>query len=991
MSHGARVVCKNLVLFSIVAAAFARGGPAAAQTSSPASPGPAVAAPVPAASSAAVPPATATSAAEPPAAATPPVLPAAGASSGPAASATGSLSGTILDAQQHPIAGVTVELFGPTNLRTSTAADGSYAFASVVPGIYRIAITKAGFTPSAQDDIVVAAASAVTASVQLQAAQFSSIREIGRVAVSSGGARNAISTSTASVATISGSTFIDQGQLTVNRTLDEIPGVSIGIGSGFAGDQIANGASPLVTGIPSIRGALPYETASLIDGHPISIGVYGTFNPAIISPYILDQVEVVKGPGASAPNINYAIGGTENFRTLEPTRIDHVSLDAGIDQYGGENANVRATGSSDSGRLGYAFDYETVGTQGPDRGYTPEDPVNLSNGALINGVPACGNPKVAGDCFPSVVPVTSPFAAASNLTAPVLVCCPQIPLESSSRHELAKLRYNFTPTTALTVSYLGGQLRGSEFAADLFLFPSYFFGPPAGYKSSVYPAGYPVFQNDQGPSELDVNANLYQADFHTAVGPVTFNARYYVSSDNVANLQYPSGTDTISGAIYGGVPLGQATTPTIFTGQTGTITLLNSFVGTRTKDTLHGYTFEADVPGGNNLYSLSYDAVHTESAANTMFSPANASEDNVSVQPGSGQQFQTIMARGQFQLTPAFQATLSNYAISYTDHYTQDNGVSFTSSTHAYDAPRLALRFRPDQDLSFRAATGYSIAPPYIDLLTNQSSAVPNRTPPTNFQTTGNAGDVAPETAFGFDFGLDKRISAVVVSADVYQTTLHDQFLSTTALAGSYTPPANNPYGATGTYPLYITQTKNLGHSRYEGLELAVHHDPTVGPGFRVQGYLQRAYAYDLPPGFYDTASGPNTANLGIFANENFQTTGQGYNGLSQSRVPYSGGYAEFNYAFHSGAYFLTGVTYYGPNNSYNEPAFGVVNASFRQPITKHAYLQLAVANLTSAYSAFQYNIYGGVPTPLVNGQLGYTAGNVIGPSNTSLLLHLEL
>ena len=606
--------------------------------------------------------------------------PAAPAASATAVAATGSLVGTVLDAQQHPIAGVAIVLSGPANLRTATVADGSYAFSNIAPGLYRISITKAGFTPASQDDVAVLADAITKAPVQLQAAQFTSIREIGRVSVSTGGARNAISTSTAAVGTVSGDTFIEQGQLTVNRTLDEIPGVSIGVGSGFSDDGIANGASPLVTGIPSLRGSLPYETASLIDGHPISIGVYGTFNPAILSPYVLDEVEVVKGPGASASNINYAIGGTINFRTLEPTRIDHVALDTGIDQFGGENLNLRATGSTDSGKLGYALDYSTEGTQGPDRNYAPEDPVNLSNGAIINGVRACANPAAAGACFPSVVAVNTPFRAASNLTAPLLVCCPTIPLESGARHELAKLRYNFTPTTALTLSYLGAQLRGSAFAADLFLFPSYFFGPPAGYKSNVYPAGFPVFQNDQGPSELDVNANLYQADFHTALGPVTFNARYYVSGDNVANLQYPSGTDTISGAIYGGVPLGNATAPTIFTGQTGTITLLNSFVGTRTKDTLHGYTFEADVPGGNNLYTLSYDAVHTESAANTLFSPANASEDNVSVQPGSGQQFQTVTARGEFQVRPNLQATLSNYVISYTDHYTQDNGVSFTSS-----------------------------------------------------------------------------------------------------------------------------------------------------------------------------------------------------------------------------------------------------------------------------------------------------------------------
>ncbi len=904
--------------------------------------------------------------------------------------ATGSISGTVVDAQQHALSGVSVDIVGVVRVHAVTGADGSFSFPGLKAGVYRLSVAKAGFATAGQD-VYVLAGSATTAPVELQPIVFSSIREIGSVQVSAH-ANNAINTSTAAVATISGTSFTDQGDYeNLNRTLDELPGVSIGIGSGFAGDGIANGASPLVTGIPSIRGALPYETASLIDGHPISIGVYGTFNPAILSPYMLDDVEVVKGPGAAAPNINYAIGGTINFRTLEPTRVDHASVDSSIDQFGGEMINLRATGSTASGKLGYAFDYQSNGTQGPDRGYTPQDPLNLSNGALIDGQPACGNPAAAGGCFPSVVPVTSPFAAASNLTAPLLICCPRIPLESNERHELAKLRYNFSPSTALTISYLGGQLRGSSLAADLFLFPSYFFGPPAGYSSTVYPSGYPVFQNDQGPSELNTNANLYQADFHTPLGHGTLNARYYVSGDVDQNLQYPTGTDTVSGYLYGGVPLNNDTTPTIFTGQKGTVTLLNSFVGTQTNDTLHGYTFEYDLPVGDDTYTLSYDSVHTESSAYTNFSPANAVEDVVTVQPGSGQSFQTIAARGAFQLPHDVNATLSDYVISYTDHYTQDNGVSFLSSTHAYDAPRLALSWKANRDTSLRASTGFSIAPPYIHLLTNQSAAVPDRTPPTNFQTTGNAGDVAPETSFGFDIGADRRVAGVVFSADAYETTLRNQFLSTTALTGTYTPPANNPYGAVGSYPLYTTQTANLGHSRYDGLELSIHHDPIVGPGFRAQGYLQRAYAYDLPAGFYNTASGVNTANLGIFANENFQTTGQGYNGLSQSRVPYSGGYGEFNYRFRSGAFGLVGITYYGPNNAYNEPAFGVVNMSFRQPITKHASLQLAITNVTDAYSSFQYNIYGGIPTPLVNGQLGYTAGNVIGPSTASLVLHLEL
>lgn len=49
-----------------------------------------------------------------------------------------------------------------------------------------------------------------------------------------------------------------------------------------------------------------------------------------------------------------------------------------------------------------------------------------------------------------MIPTKTNFAAASNLTAPLVVCCPQTPMESSSRNELGKLRYAFTPSTLLT-------------------------------------------------------------------------------------------------------------------------------------------------------------------------------------------------------------------------------------------------------------------------------------------------------------------------------------------------------------------------------------------------------------------------------------------------------------------------------------------------------------------------------------------------------------
>ncbi len=348
------------------------------------------------------------------------------------------------------------------------------------------------------------------------------------------------------------------------------------------------------------------------------------------------------------------------------------------------------------------------------------------------------------------------------------------------------------------------------------------------------------------------------------------------------------------------------------------------------------------------------------------------------------------MLRYEAQVTPTLQATFSDHQLSYTDHYTQNGGLSFTDSTHGASVPRVALEYLPKANLAVRASAGSSIAPPYIALLTNTYPPQPDQAPPHYFTADANSGDVLPETSFGWDLGADRRLAAhTILSLDVYQTTLRNQFLQTTALTGTYTTPAGYPFP--GTYPLYTTSTQNLGHSRYEGIEFALHDDPPVGFGYVVQGALQRAYPYDLPPGFYNTAAGPNTANLGVIPNVNFQATGQGYNGLSYSRVPYSQGYGEINYRTRAGGYAILGVTYYGPNNAYNEPAFGVVNGSFDQRLTPHVSALLSVTNLTGAYDNYYYNIYGGIPTPLINGQFGYTAGNVVGPRTLSLTLHMDL
>jgi hypothetical protein len=154
---------------------------------------------------------------------------------------------------------------------------------------------------------------------------------------------------------------------------------------------------------------------------------------------------------------------------------------------------------------------------------------------------------------------------------------------------------------------------------------------------------------------------------------------------------------------------------------------------------------------------------------------------------------------------------------------------------------------------------------------------------------------------------------------------------------------------------------------------------------------LLRAYAYNLPANFYATGTGPLTTNLAIFPNSNYTTTGSGYNGLGglTGSVPYSTGYAEVNWT-HSKLLALIGMEYVGPNNSYAVPAFEEFNATVRVKLSKASYIQLSGQNLTNQLSQLYPANFSGIPTPLVNGKLGYTDLNNLGPATFNLAFHVD-
>gem|GEM_PF-3907958 len=71
-----------------------------------------------------------------------------------------------------------------------------------------------------------------------------------------------------------------------------MPGLQISFPS-----NSANAAAPGSITIPNIRGATAYETASLIDGHAISVGQYGDNVTTFLNSFLFSEAEVIKGPG----------------------------------------------------------------------------------------------------------------------------------------------------------------------------------------------------------------------------------------------------------------------------------------------------------------------------------------------------------------------------------------------------------------------------------------------------------------------------------------------------------------------------------------------------------------------------------------------------------------------------------------------------------------------------------------------------------------------
>ncbi|GAC1300853.1 MAG: hypothetical protein NVSMB19_08090 [Vulcanimicrobiaceae bacterium] len=937
----------------------------------------------------------------------------------------GTLTGIAADATGVPIGGAVITATGAATARATTDARGAYVLL-LRPGIYTVGAAKTGYNAATQSDVAVAAGTSQTLDVSLAALTFSSLKEIGRVVTANG--RGAFNASAASVATISNRAFADQGQLQVQRVLDQTPGIVVD----HPGTSATN-ASPGAITFPSIRGGLGFETASLIDGHPLSVQTFGDYVTTFLNSYVLQSVEVIKGPGASAPQTYYAINGTVNFRTLEPTATFSAQIDQGLDSYGGQFSNYRISNSVlGKHKLGFVFDYAVDGTPGPlkdSAGYTTLPAGTLINGQLPVGFTTSAN-AIPGN-------VNNPFAANASL----VTCCINVNQNYNGKTELAKLRYRFSDSTVATVSYLGSQTYTDQNGNHVYTYPT-MFSPAAGYAGPLA-AGQPVttYQNVFYPANQYEynNEPIFQGEIRTTLGKDTILGRYYTASIN--RLQYntlgspnanavenlvlngsvslcPVGYATVVKGVCGGAAPGLPATaspvPTIFNGQgTQQVTLLAPYFRAAEEDKLHGGSFEYDHFFGDsgNVVSFAFDQTNANTDSYSLSGrPSGPPNASYSLYGGEKVRYSTYLLRGIVNITPHLKATLSNYYDSYAQTYTIDGGKTFATSAYGRYDGRLGLDFHPSRDVAIRASAGSALAPPYLALLTAPAPAYALDASGAFATDRQNLGRVKAETAFGYDLGADLRFGrdgATVLSTDVYLNNLKNQFVSSTLLAnGTITLCSKAGGGATTvppcgagqtpvTVPLFTSTSANIDDARYEGFELALKRDPSVGFGFTAQGALLRGYPYNVNACTYSDkpACSNVVTNLGIVNGANFfgsgssgqngtpaNGAGNNFNSVNNHAIPYSQGYAEMHYRTPRGGYLALGEQYYGPNNSLNVPAFFVANASARFPFPNGFAFQVSADNLFGAYPGATIAQAGGVAVPLVNGQAGLTNANVIGP-----------
>jgi outer membrane receptor protein involved in Fe transport len=900
---------------------------------------------------------------------------------------TGQIRGTVTGSHGG-LGGALVAVSGPLVRSTVSRADGTFTLADLASGLYEITVTAAGYETSSRTNVtVLEGETVVDVTLSPLTTEAGTLRQIGSVkSVASGSHFNVTS---AAVQQITEQTLDERDLTNIRQALESVPGVTLSRSSEYEGNSSTVFDNVVFA---TVRGGEPFETGTLIDGH----AMYGAasdlgFSIGWIPPSFLQSIDVVKGPGATTPSINNAINGSVNFVTLDPRgQKPGGSLAAESDGLGGTIVRFKDIGRID--KLSYALAYQQQESQGPTDGNHTYYILGQNNTNLINGQPfvQC----IGTNCYSANGPnsnqyysLNDAFLPTTLLTVQGVACCTLDHTAYSNRAQLAKVRYDFSPALYVALGYFGNQTYQELGVQNL---GQFVFTPPAGYTGSLKagPIAAATGYGGSGTGELagagyntafTVDAVGQLGRFTLSAKAIQVNQRQnykngipFLGQDSVASGSVPA-------TLYGGIASG-TTNPgyQIYNGTNVQFTPSSGAYTYTYGTNLGGLTLQADLPVGDDVYTFAYDKSQytptftydygysgTDIAANTY--------------PGNFEIIDSFLGRAAFDIAPKVRGIASVYYNQYDAHASVDNNVTYSDYRSNYTAPRFGLTWRPQNNFSVRLAAGSSIAPAVLTNIVGGAEPItPNNSAnPSYYTYSVTNASVKPETAFGYDVGFDRALggSGIVVSSDLYTTNLVNQLFT-----------ESTPNGLYKGLPLYVVKYENIGHARYEGVELSIGDQPRRGLFWSVAGALMRAAPYDLAPSFYSLPGMPYSTNLGIVNGKNFTGVNTGFNGASTGvSIPTSAGSASLGWHTANDGFIRLDANYYGPNNQYYEPPFAVLNASAGVPLTSTVQLTLNWLNVTNAYPSpypiYQNGYTGGVSPVLVTGQKFYAISDGPGPS----------
>ncbi len=710
------------------------------------------------------------------------------------AQATGSISGTVLDARRVPLGGATIDATGAgAHASTISAGDGTFTLV-LGPGLYDITVRKGGFQQAEDPSVVVTSGSATPIRVSLIEATVSDLRVIGTV--TTGGAA---SSSITPVSSLGSATLVERQVPSLQEVLPEIPGVTFG----------ARGETTDPYQYFTVRGA-SIETRVQIDGHPVNTGYGGRFDLSQIDPGVFGGIDVFKGAGIDGANAGESVFGTINLRTRDFTANNIGDVKFGIDQYGAQFSSYAASGNLLDRRLSYVLNYNVDGIVGPEHGSSGWDVLPDANR------PGYG----------------------------LLIFQDSLSDSVTQRSELAKLRYRFSDTTSLSAGFVGFQgvqnPQGVSYGSSvgpISVEPSQNVGGTieynAPYAQKLIGASVPGYIWYPG-TLTSTSQPFFEGELRTAIGNDTLLLRPYTGVitrfvDGNAEAAYPD-------ALYG-------------TGWTKTAngTYQEAFQSAYDEievNRLHGTTLTYLHPyGRNNFLNFTYD-YHSQFTYDNVGYPDLA----IYVAPTTART-NDLSLSSVLTLAPKLKVALGDFETIWNLDYLQGaDAASLVSSkrTASHNDPHIGLNYRPSSNFALRASAGSGVTVPYASQVSGLPT-VSNGNSGVNTLLTVNP-DLNPEVTVAYGLGTDIVLPGrTKVSLDLFHDTIHNAFVYSTY---------GVPLTKTSTIPYsQVSQWLNGPIERNYGLELAAASGNPYGLGFNANLTLQRAYFDGLSPSFYTLAA----------------------------------------------------------------------------------------------------------------------------------------